>query len=198
MANKLHEVVQTVFRLRGRRDNLPINPFAGNRRENFPKLFKAMGYKRGVEIGVREGAYSACIASQCPEIKLYSIDPWAAYSGLKQERQDQYYAKAVENLTKYPNVQIIRKPSLEALEDFSDGSIDFAYIDGDHTFNMAVLDIIYWSKKVRRGGMIMVHDYCNFYRSGVIQAVDAYTHGNLINPWYVTRESLPSAYWENP
>jgi hypothetical protein len=50
-------------------------------------------------------------------------------------------------------------------------------------------DIVEWSKKVRKGGVISGHDYIRIERRNDIlqvkEAVDAYTKKNEINPWYV-------------
>jgi pimeloyl-ACP methyl ester carboxylesterase len=83
----------------------------------------------------------------------------------------------------------------QGLADVVVGMDDFAFIDGDHTFEAAIQDIIHWSSKVKQGGMIAVHDYCAMRYSGVVFAVDAYTRSHHIDPWFVTRETLPTAFW---
>ena len=35
----------------------------------------------------------------------------------------------------------------------------FVYIDGNHKFDFICPDIIYWSKKVKHGGIVAVHDF---------------------------------------
>ena len=45
-------------------------------------------------------------------------------------------------------------------------------------------------------GLVLVHDYCAFGMSGVIPAVDAYTHCHKIDPWFVTRDMEPTAFWQ--
>jgi hypothetical protein len=37
-------------------------------------------------------------------------------------------------------------------------SLGFAYVDGNHYFDPAMLDLILWSERVRPGGMIAAHD----------------------------------------
>jgi len=49
---------------------------------------------------------------------------------------------------------------------------------------------------VRIGGLVLVHDYCAFGMSGVIPAIDSYTHCHWIDPWYVTRDQEPTAFWQ--
>jgi hypothetical protein len=77
-----------------------------------------------------------------------------------------------------------------------DGSLDFVYIDGLHDFEAVILDIVYWSRKVRSGGIVSGHDYCWAFKSGVIAAVDAYTRGLGITSWYLTnKDREPSWLW---
>jgi len=94
---------------------------------------------------------------------------------------------------------------MEALNDFENRSLDFVYIDGDHTFDGVITDIVFWAQKVRHGGMIACHDYCNGYLSGVVKAVDAYVYCHKIDPWFVIGEQArrietvaPTAFWVNP
>jgi len=48
---------------------------------------------------------------------------------------------------------------MDALRDISDGSLDFIYIDGNHSLPYIVSDIYEWNKKVKVGGCISGHDY---------------------------------------
>lgn len=84
---------------------------------------------------------------------------------------------------------------MDAVGQFKDGSLDFVYIDGDHSFENCILDILHWTKKVRPNGVVAVHDYHPYVGLDVMLAVDAYTRANHIDPWYVTREMEPTAYW---
>ena len=83
---------------------------------------------------------------------------------------------------------------MEAVKDFKDNSIDFVYIDGNHTYDYVTQDITEWSKKVRKGGIVSGHDYGWWYHSQkmlkrtdgrVDLAVKTYTHTNNIHPWFV-------------
>ena len=164
-------------------------------RYTLAELLGEQGLNKGAEIGVRRGEFSRFLCQKNPNLKLYCIDPWGPYSNkYTQERQDKIYQTALEN-TKGLNIEIIRKNSIDGLSHFDDGSLDFVFIDGDHTFNYAAPDIIYWSEKVRQGGVVIVHDYYAWQGAGVREAVDAYTHCNGINPWFSTKEHEPTAFW---
>lgn len=183
------------FNFRGRRNNLPWFPYKGTRRE-LAELFGELGFKEGVEVGTRRGEFAKFLCDKNPKLHLTCVDPWLAYNGqyLNQRTQDRIYDEAVNNL-KNLNVTLMRDFSMEAVKTFKDKSLDFVYIDGNHLFDYVMMDLIHWVPKVRREGIIALHDYDCFVGSDVVKAVDAYTHCHAINPWYVTREEWPTAYW---
>lgn len=166
------------------------------RRDLLPVLFATLGFDVGAEIGVRFGEYSKRMCEANPNLKIYCIDPWMAYGDGKytQERQGRIYEVAANTLKSF-NAEIVRKTSMDALGDFKDGSLDFVYIDGDHSFKHAVMDIIFWAEKVKGGGIVAVHDYHHGRNVDVKYAVDAYILASGIYPCYVTKEAQPTAFW---
>lgn len=130
-------------------------------RDELPQFFKDKGYKVGAEIGVYKGEFTELFCKA--GLKMYAIDPWKAFNGQgrtqqKQERQDFIYEHAKRVLAPY-DCTLIRKTSMEALADFKDESLDFVYLDGDHSFMPVAEDIFHWEKKVRKGGIVAGHDY---------------------------------------
>ena len=190
---RFHDLVKKKFRFLGRRDNLPLTCTRSNRNQ-LAEFFGEFGFNKGVEIGVRRGDYSVVLCKANPNIQLTCIDPWLAYSRLTQKKQDMFLTQATKNLAAF-NARILEKTSMDALKEFEDNSLDFAYIDGHHGFDFCCPDIIFWAQKVRKGGVIAVHDYYSFYQAGVVNAVDAYTRSHHIDPWYVTRDREPTAFW---
>lgn len=169
-------------------------------RDSLPEFLVEMGYKKGAEIGVYKGAYTEkfCRAG----LTMYAIDPWMAYQGAgrtqkEQERQDFLYGHTQRVLSPFPNVAIVRKTSMAALEDFEDEALDFVYIDGDHRFPAVTADIYWWSNKVKKGGIISGHDYFNTSptANNVIchakAAVDAFIEVFNIPSFYTFGRSKP-------
>jgi hypothetical protein len=148
------------------------------------KHFASLGFKKGAEIGVAYGYYSEVLFKNIPGLELYSVDAWISYARYRDYRDQSTYDKmiktATEILTKY-NCHIVRKSSMDAVRDFSDGSLDFVYIDANHKYEFVKDDIREWSKKVRKGGIVSGHDYylTKSGNTGVIRAVDEYVkkHG---------------------
>jgi hypothetical protein len=175
-------------------------PFSGvggrGTRIGLAQLFAELGYKHGAEIGVHRAEYSEILLKFNAGLKLLCIDPWFQCSDYRADRQEVHYQVALDKLKKYPNTEIIRLLSLEAVQQISDNSLDFVYIDALHDFDSVMLDIICWVPKVRPGGIIAGHDYTVKRRYGVIPAVDGYTRGHNIQTWYITWVDLqPSWFW---
>ena len=103
----------------------------------------------------------------------------------------------------YSNYRIIRKLSMEAVKEFEDGSLDFVYIDGNHTLPYVIRDIIEWARKVRVGGMVTGHDYRESVRlksnNHVVHAVNCYTRSYRIQPWFLfgRKAKLPGEVRDN-
>lgn len=189
--------IRNRFGVMVRNDFSPIGSHRGDR-NTLLEVFKDAGYKTGVEIGVKRASYSEQILNIIPDSKLYCVDPWDVYaeSHVKASGQDENFKMASEKLATFGDRAVIIKDySQNVASQFKDGSLDFLFIDGLHTFDQCALDLILWCPKVRKGGMVAVHDYLAMRRGGVIEAVDAYTKCHLIHPWYVTREVLPTAFW---
>lgn len=185
-------------------DNLPILAYGKYKwgkqgdhgRQCLARLMASMGFRRGAEVGTFLGESALIWCKANPALHLTCIDPYVAYRARpSQHIQDRNYAKAQRTLARY-NATIIRAASLDAVKEFTDGSLDFVYIDGDHRFDACIRDLIAWVPKVRSGGLVILHDYCSFERAGVMPAVDAYTHSHRIDPWYVTRDTLPTVFWQ--
>ncbi len=126
-------------------------------RNDLARFFADQGYRVGVEIGVDKGAYTAILCDV--GMKVYGVDPYVNYDEYKRPAgYKSTYEEAIQNL-KGKNCKIIRSFSHEAVKKFKDETIDFVYIDGNHTLPYVVQDIFLWERKVRIGGVVSGHDY---------------------------------------
>lgn len=171
----------------------------GLTRDKLAKIFAEVGYVYGVEVGVKKGKFSEILCKHNPRLTLKCVDPWMGYDEnnslkLTQSQADRIYNQAQHRLAKF-NTELIRKTSMDAVNDFKDGSLDFVFIDGDHTFDFIMQDIISWAPKVRRGGIVSGHDYYRFRNAGVVNAVDAYTTAHDIREWWLTDEKTATFFW---
>lgn len=169
-------------------------------------LFKELGDGIvGVEVGVCKGENIKALLDNCPNIaKIYGVDPWVAYQDkltITQATADEWYALTKKNLKGYwydNEVELIRKPSLQAVKLFSDNSFEFVYIDGDHSFAAALNDMRAWWPKVKPGGLLCGHDY-RAKDKEVRAAVEKFTEDNKFEveeakywSWYIRKEYAKS------
>jgi len=137
----------------------------------------------GAEVGVFTGRVSKALLGH-PKLTLFMVDSWegdgVAYQGkddwhaqLLQETQDKF-AHVAEISTAFANERrtIIRKRSVDAAKDIADRSLDFVFLDADHSEAGLTADLDAWLPKVKAGGLICGHDYDNPKFPGVRKVVD--------------------------
>ena len=173
------------------------------RRDDLGAVFAELEFTTGVEIGTLRGEYAATLCRAQPNLHLFCVDPWGQFDNAidytipaddrTHRTYEEFYQQAKATLSIYPNVTLIRKTSMGAVNDFTDNSLDFVYIDGNHEFSYISEDLDQWGRKVRSGGFIMGHDYVRFdglrgeaqTLNGVKRAVDTYVHAHQISPWFL-------------
>lgn len=142
----------------------------------------------GVEIGVAEGWFSSKVMELGRVKKMYGVDPYTPHQGYRDYTRETTYNRLRTNaharLDKYPNYEFIEEFSTGAVKRFDGNSLDFVYIDGDHSYEAVTEDITEWIKKVKPGGIIAGDDYIRSNRDkrfyDVIRAVDEYCiHNNI-------------------
>lgn len=186
-------------------DGVPlITQTAG--RKALALLMGGMRLRRGAEIGVWEGKYAKQLCECNPGVELIGVDPWAVQEDYKEAKNDPgrmkaAYHTACQTLQPF-TVRLMRMTSLEAAADVPDGSLDFAYIDGNHKRAFVEADLQAWTPKVRTGGIVAGHDFRINDRKPWIEvpeAVTAFTAERKIAPWYVlAADKSPSWFWVQP
>ena len=132
-----------------------------------------------VEIGSWKGKSIAYFvveaANRGKHISVYAVDTW---KGSEEHREcneiktDTLYELFLTNTAPIKDMfRHIRKPSLQAANDFEDDSIDFVFIDAAHDYESVKEDISAWISKVKSKGIIAGHDYL---LPDVKKAVDEY------------------------
>ena len=137
----------------------------------------------GAEVGVFAGALSSRLLRR-PGLSLYMIDSWegggAAYldktdwhAGLTQDLQNAF-AQTAKDVTEFAAARrcIVRDRSVYGAADADNASLDFVFLDADHSYEGCKADIEIWARKVKRGGWLCGHDYGNHKFPGVKRAVD--------------------------
>jgi cephalosporin hydroxylase len=67
--------------------------------------------------------------------------------------------------------RVLQSNSAEAAWHFAAKSVDFVFIDADHTYDAVKMDLTAWIPKIKPGGIIAGHDY-NYPHDGCVKAVN--------------------------
>lgn len=184
----------------------PVRVLRTASRNDLCGLFKAMGYRYGAEIGVWEGRFSEQICLANPGVQVICVDPWKSYDDYSDPKNVPQKIEAAKRearrrLAPYA-CDIRRMTSTQAADSVPNGSLDFVYLDGNHSKAYVLADLEAWAPKVRIGGMIAGHDYEIAKRHAhleVREAVDEFASTHKIEPIYVlTNDKSPSFFWVQP
>lgn len=131
----------------------------------------------GVEVGVASGLNSNDMLMNWNLKKLYLVDNWGCIEGQAgdasspQEWHDFNYESTKRLMVNHKSKAVFLKgTSVEMSKKVKDNSLDFAYIDSDHSYEGVKADLEAWFPKVKTGGVIAGHDVLN-QAYGVEQAV---------------------------
>ena len=137
----------------------------------------------GVEIGVAFGTHSARLLKEETIVKLYSVNPYLHFKqseypdgmNFNQPIHDVLYKRAKNLLAPFgERSELLRMTSEKAATLFEEASLDFIYIDGNHTYKHVRKDLNLWWKKVKSGGIFSGDDYPHPGHPGVKKAVDEF------------------------
>ncbi|HEX3599578.1 MAG TPA: class I SAM-dependent methyltransferase [Lacipirellulaceae bacterium] len=142
---------------------------AKSRFELWSQMLKAARVQTMLEVGVWKGEYAQYILERCDSIqRYYMIDPWATLPdwnkpyNVAPKAFDEVYQEAMKRTDFAASKRIILKGrTKEVIDEIDDGSLDFAYIDGDHTLRGITIDLIKVLPKIKEGGLIGGDDFTN-------------------------------------
>ena len=141
-------------------------------------------HKVGAEIGVQIGLMAKNILSSLNSIeKYYAIDPWLDYkeynegfrSGklrrVPQKSMNNHFNRFIKDTKQYEDkIVLLKMFSIEAIKHIEDESLDWVFIDGNHSYESVKEDIELYLPKVKIGGLVSGHDF-GLHLSGVKEAV---------------------------
>jgi len=161
-----------------------------------------------VEVGIWRGDYSLQIIEALSPTNFFGVDPYLIHDEYNnvpnsseyanQHNLDQLYERVNTKFNSWPCASLIRNKGVDAAAQFEDASLDFVYIDGDHTYDYVKGDIAAWWPKVKPGGILSGHDYIarnprKGHIYGVIQAVDEFA--NLYGLTVLTTDDEFPTWW---
>jgi len=131
------------------------------------RVLSAANAKNMAEVGVWKGDFAKLVLEQCKFIeRYYMIDPWANLPdwnkpfNVDEKIFEDVYAEAM-NKTAFASSKIVvlRGRTKEVVDEIPDESLDFAYIDGDHTLRGITIDLIKLLPKIKKDGFIGGDDF---------------------------------------
>jgi len=109
---------------------------------------------KGVEIGVLHGDLSLYLLENYNFEHLYGIDPY-----LDDDQRYQEVLFKMRYWIKKGKFTLIKAKSQDVHNFFEDESLDFVFIDGDHSYEGTLSDLNLYISKVVKGGLYVAHDW---------------------------------------
>ena len=126
------------------------------------------------EVGVWKGEFASGILSTCPFVDCYYlIDPWEKLNDWNKpfnfkEDLDIVYTQAINSLSQFQHkTRVLRGKTIDVIQSIPDHSLDFAYIDGDHTLRGISIDLISILPKMKSGSFIGLDDFSHPLQHGL-------------------------------
>ena len=118
----------------------------------------AAGRLTAIEIGTHQGVSAARIAAamSTQEGILYCVDPWPEVNKAPNPSY-QICMRHLRRTRTIDRIKILRGKSSE-IEPSIPSTIDFAFIDGDHTWDGIATDWAIVRGRLARGGVVCLHD----------------------------------------
>jgi hypothetical protein len=162
---------------------------------------------RIVELGCWKGKSSSFLLVEAKNSnKFFDIHLCDTFEGSEEHYDENsvHYAEDIDKVfdqfkhnveqANYPYV-VHRMDSLELSSKFDNDSIDFLFIDTDHSYEHVSKELKAWYPKVKKGGIIAGHDYNSAGGGGVVEAVDEFFYeeltlvqGSITTSWFVIKQ----------
>ena len=126
------------------------------------------GWTRGAELGLSLGWLTFNLLKNCPDLFLVCVDPWAYVPGSvaggdkcyrnnwdHQRRERAWRTAAKQWPDRY---DLLNMTTDEAAALVDDRSLDFVFVDADHSEAGVRADIENWRPKIKPGGWLIGHD----------------------------------------
>lgn len=137
-------------------------------RETFwAEFVNSFGLQQIAEIGVYRGDFAKTLLQGCERLtRYYMIDPWKHLTdwnkpaNLPEAELESYYQETMSKTEFAAGKRcILRGRTVDVIDHIPDQTLDFAYIDGDHTLRGITIDLTCIFPKVRLGGFVGGDDF---------------------------------------
>jgi glycosyltransferase involved in cell wall biosynthesis len=173
----------------------------------FCSLIQRYNLRVGAEVGVAFGGHAEAILSTTKVQRLYGIDSYQnkpTYQdpmNLPQPLFDELYRRTKTRLSGFgERFVLVRADSTDAAKEVPN-SLDFVFLDADHSYENVFTDLCTWFPKVREGGILSGHDYGHPNFPGIAQAVNRFfgrfswaIHEEGETVWWVEKKQIPVTF----
>lgn len=140
----------------------------------------SLGWTSGAELGVADGKTHIYLLEHCPSLALLGFDVWneagvrpsptasgercqcdycaetrAEKRGVSVATRE---AQARAGVKRFGRSKLYKMRTADGATLVPDGSLDFVFVDGDHSVEGVTSDIAAWKGKIRKGGRLVGHD----------------------------------------
>ncbi len=127
------------------------------------------------EIGVYRGEFAEQLLRSCGHITSYLlIDPWRNLTDWNKPANhnqlefDAIFEEAMGRVSfAVEKTKVLRAKTKELAREIPDESLDFIYIDGDHTLKEITIDLMLLLSKCKIGGLIGGDDFASARQHGI-------------------------------
>lgn len=144
---------------------------SGKREKVIEKFIRKNKFKIGAELGVWKGRTFKHLINTFSDLKIIGVDlyspqldskgpeKWIPGENGHEWDHENYYTDLIEFCKKNNDRGIIiRDYTFNAAKMIENFSLDFVFIDADHSYESVKKDIEDWDPKVKPGGIVFGHD----------------------------------------
>lgn len=164
----------------------------------FYDFISSKNFNMLVEIGVWKGSSISYLATKNKKSKIFAVDLFENTYVYKKRK------KVIQSIYETYNNQLLKTNTRNIITDikdyswkgathFDDNSLDFVFIDADHSYESVKKDLEAWYPKMKKGSIFSGHDYAPYddhNHPGVKKAVDEFC--NLHN---LKLNTYPGSVW---
>jgi hypothetical protein len=139
------------------------------------RIFQEVGIPSVViELGCFEGDTTFNVArflQSQKEYAYFAVDPFQASENLRQEVVDEAKTQFIQNALEYPRVELLEKPSFQALLELHAREVkaDLIYVDGSHFAKDVLADAVLGFELLKVGGVMLFDDAMSWRYGEAIQ-----------------------------
>lgn len=136
-------------------------------RTGYMESFLTGSQLQGVEVGVAYGSHAHSLLLYCDIEKLWLIDPW-------ENKYAEGYCAG--RLAQWRNKICMEKStSQQVVKNFGVRTLDFVYLDREHTYEAGHHDLFQWWPTLKEGGILALRNYNG--NADLKRAADEFTIG---------------------